>query len=79
MLEGFQHETSANGIAAQARIQARNSVLAKTVRQMMAIDKERALIAINLWSEFIERVRAGREFDKLEEYIEWRIDDVGKP
>ncbi|KAK5658229.1 hypothetical protein OQA88_2204 [Cercophora sp. LCS_1] len=51
----------------------------ETKRQMMKIDKERAAIVLSLWVEFLEKVRAGREFDDLDDYLAWRIDDVGKP
>ncbi|MCJ1261630.1 hypothetical protein MMC22_001496 [Lobaria immixta] len=50
--------------------------------EMTAIDKERALIIMNSWSTLME-LSAGRErsapFTTLEEYLPYRVIDVGEP
>lgn len=49
--------------------------------QMMAIDRERALTTMKMWSKFLEKA-SGRQqvthFHTLEEYIPYRILDVGQ-
>lgn len=51
------------------------------LKEMMAIDKERALTAMSAWIEFL-KFAGGRQHDKhfatLEEYIPYRSIDVGK-
>lgn len=50
------------------------------VLKMLSIDRERALTAIEMWTKFLEMGGGGGEiqFTQLSDYLEYRIDDVGK-
>jgi ophiobolin F synthase len=56
-------------------------IQALILKEMMAIDAERALTTMKGWAEFL-RLAGGREHSKhfatLEEYIPYRSLDVGK-
>jgi hypothetical protein len=48
---------------------------------MLAIDRERARKALDLWAEFLAKGGGGRndvQYTKMEDYIEYRIEDVGR-
>lgn len=79
MIEGFQTEcftASAN----QAKSSGKRLLQSKMVLKMLSIDRERALTAIQMWTKFLEMGGGGGEtqFNKLADYIEYRIEDVGK-
>lgn len=51
------------------------------LREMMAIDRERAITSVRAWSQFVEK-GSGRQhnetFESLDTYIPYRIVDVGE-
>ena len=56
-------------------------IQSKILLEMLAIDRERALTTMEAWATFVE-LAAGRshhkEFASLEEYLPYRIIDVGE-
>ena len=53
---------------------------AKILKEMLAVDKPRALVAMKSWAKFVQSA-AGREhheFKTLDEYIPYRSLDVGQ-
>lgn len=79
MIEGFQAE-STNGSAHEEKSSGKKRLQSKMVLEMLSIDRERALTAIQMWTKFLERGRGGGEtrFHKLADFIEYRIEDIGK-
>ncbi|KAG8526296.1 uncharacterized protein KY384_000289 [Bacidia gigantensis] len=61
--------------------QGKKQIQLQLLQEMMAIDKERALISTKAWARFVE-LAAGRQHDasftSLETYIPYRILDVGE-
>jgi ophiobolin F synthase len=59
----------------------RHLMVSKVSQKMLAIDPGPAKVALALWAEWFAK-GAGREnhtqFDTLDEYLEYRILDVGK-
>lgn len=53
---------------------------AKILKEMLAIDKPRALVAMKSWAKFVESAsgREHHEFKTLDEYIPYRSLDVGQ-
>ena len=59
----------------------KEEILSKIVREMVSIDRERALTAIKAWAAFLE-LASGRQhakkFETLEDYYSYRVLDVGE-
>jgi hypothetical protein len=59
----------------------KNKIQAQIFNEMVAIDKPRAMITAKCWAEFLQ-LTSSRDrrvkFDTLEEYIPYRIWDVGQ-
>ena len=53
---------------------------AKILKEMLAIDKPRALVAMQSWAKFVESAssREHQAFKTLDEYIPYRSYDVGQ-
>lgn len=79
MLDAFR-EGVRNGSILSER-DGKKQIQSKIFAEMVAIDRERALTSINSWMEFLQ-LASGREHDKtfttLEEYLSYRILDVGE-
>jgi hypothetical protein len=56
-------------------------MVSKVAQKMLSIDSPSAIAALALWTEWFDK-GAGRrnhtQFDTLEDYLEYRILDVGK-
>lgn len=58
----------------------RRKIAAQILREMMAIDPERAMVVANSWAAGVQHSSRRQEdtnFDTLEEYIPYRSLDVG--
>ena len=79
MIEGFQPERN-DGSARREKSSGKKLLQSKMILKMLSIDRERASTAIQMWTKFLEMGGGGGEtqFNKLEDFIEYRIDDVGK-
>ncbi|KAH7048409.1 isoprenoid synthase domain-containing protein [Macrophomina phaseolina] len=79
LMAAFQ-EAATTGKITQA-LTGKRYVQAQMLLEMMAIDKPRALVAMKAWAEFAE-LASGREhftdFASLDQYIPYRILDVGE-
>lgn len=57
----------------------KRALQAYVAKRMMAIDKDRAITTLKAWSTFLDK--AGRQeqhhFTTEEEYLKYRVDDVG--
>lgn len=56
-------------------------ILSQMLGEMMAIDRERALITMKVWAKFVENAAGRRHtqhFATLEDYIPYRSLDVGQ-
>ncbi|EED24572.1 conserved hypothetical protein [Talaromyces stipitatus ATCC 10500] len=80
MQEAFL-EGSIKGSISVKRADGMRQMQALILKEMMAIDKERAVTTMKAWVEFL-KFAGGRQHDKhfatLEEYIPYRSIDVGK-
>lgn len=79
MLDAFQ-EVARNGSVKGGK-NGKQQLQAIIFREMVAIDRERALTAINSWASFVQ-LASGRRHDNtfvtFEEYLSYRIIDVGE-
>lgn len=74
-------EGASKGAISEKSADGKKQMQALILKEMMAIDKERALTTMKGWAEFL-RLAGGRQherhFKTLEEYIPYRSIDVGK-
>jgi len=79
MLDAFREAVSTGTI--DAKKSGKKQIQSKMLSEMMAIDKERALTTMKAWAKFVETA-SGREnhthFASLDEYIPYRVIDVGQ-
>jgi ophiobolin F synthase len=79
MLHAFEEGASTGKIDDQGA-SGKRKITAQILNEMMAIDAERAMVAIKSWATFLEHA-SGRQhhihFNTLEEYIPYRCLDVG--
>lgn len=79
ILDVFIEKSQKSGI--ESKDLGAKKIQSQILSEMMAIDKERALIAMNSWSANVE-LTAGRErsapFTTLEEYLPYRTIDAGE-
>ncbi|KAI0160238.1 geranylgeranyl pyrophosphate synthase [Xylariaceae sp. FL1272] len=79
MLDAFE-EGAKTGVIEDAGASGKRKIAAQILREMMAIDQEKAMVAIKSWATFVEHA-SGRQhhehFDTLEQYIPYRCLDVG--
>ena len=67
--------------AADKKSSGKRLIQSKMVLKMLAIDRERARKALDLWAEFLAKGGGGGndvQYTKMEDYIEYRIEDVGR-
>ena len=60
----------------------KSQMQAKLILELMSIDRERAKVLVKCWEQLMQVGASGskdREFHNLDEYVPWRIDDVGEP
>jgi hypothetical protein len=76
LLKGLEFTTEARSSAS-----GKQQMQAKLLLEMLAIDRERAMVTIKAWADFM-RGAAGREhhrgFSTLDEYIPYRCADCGE-
>lgn len=79
MLKAFR-EGAQNGFI-ESRSSGKKQIQSKMLLEMLSIDRERALTTMKSWAAFVE-LASGRQhhehFATLEEYIPYRIIDVGE-
>jgi ophiobolin F synthase len=79
MLQAFE-EGATTGVIGDKGASGKRKIAAQILGEMMAIDPERAMVAIKSWATFLEHA-SGRQhhihFNTLEEYIPYRCLDVG--
>jgi hypothetical protein len=79
MLRVFREAVSTGTIIDQKS--GKKQIQAKMLSEMMALDKERALTTMKAWAKFVETA-SGRQhhthFATLDEYIPYRVIDVGQ-
>ena len=59
----------------------KSQMQAKLVSELMAIDRERAEVLVKCWEQLVKHAASGsrnREFLHLNDYVPWRILDVGE-
>jgi hypothetical protein len=80
MLAGFLEGAKKGSIKTSVN-SGKKFLQAQMLREMMAIDRPRALVTMKSWASFVE-LASGRQhftnFSTLQEYIPYRILDVGK-
>ena len=62
-------------------ISGKSQMQTELVSRLMEIDRERAKVLVKCWEQFINHAASGsrnREFLKLDDYVPWRIIDVGE-
>lgn len=73
-------EGAQNG-AIQFKDSGKNQIQIQMLQEMMAIDRERAMTTTRAWARFVQ-LAAGRQndasFANLEEYIPYRMLDIGE-
>ena len=73
-------EAASTGVI-KDRKSGKKQIQAKMLSEMIAIDKERALATMKAWAKFVENA-SGRQhhthFVSLDEYIPYRVIDVGQ-
>ena len=73
-------EAASTGII-NDRKSGKKQIQAKMLSEMMALDKDRALTTMKAWAKFVETA-SGRQhhthFATLDEYIPYRVIDVGQ-
>jgi len=78
-LDLFRLGATTGSIPAQTT--GKNKILAQMFNEMVAIDKPRAMITAKYWAEFLQ-LTSSRDrrvkFDSLDEYIPYRVWDVGQ-
>lgn len=77
MMHGFRAATQTGNLQSSS---GRSQLQAKLMLQLMAIDRERAITLMKSWEALVEtcgRQRASH-FNTLEEYIPYRLMDVGQ-
>jgi hypothetical protein len=59
----------------------KKQIQAKMMLQLLSTDKECAEKVINVWQVMLSTTRAqkNRDFESLEDYVEFRIVDTGAP
>ena len=79
MLDAFE-QGALNG-SIDSKHSGKRQIQANLLLEMLKIDRERALTSMKLWARFVE-LAAGRQHDtqfaSLDEYIPYRIIDVGE-
>lgn len=74
-------EDTTKGLMEAKRADGKYKIQAFILKEMMAIDKERALITIEAWVKFLE-FASGRQHDRIfttmKDYIPYRCKDVGE-
>lgn len=79
MLDAFE-QGALNG-SIESNHSGKRQMQSKMLLEMLEIDRERALTSMKLWARFVE-LAAGRQHDTqfatLDEYIPYRIIDVGE-
>ena len=77
MMHAFREGAAAGDIQATSR---KRQMQAKILKEMIAIDKQRALVTMKSWATFVE-LASGRQhhthYSSLDEYIPYRSIDVG--
>ena len=75
VLEGLQ----TNEQASDQRRSGKTRLQSALILKMLSIDRERASTLVRLWAEYLESGggAGNRQFDKLADYIEYRLKDVG--
>lgn len=84
MMEGFLEGAQTAFItpdSAETKRVGKKQIQSKILLEMMAIDREGALVTMKAWAKFLE-VGSSRQhntrFTSLEEYLPYRIMDVGE-
>ena len=75
VLEGFQTVEQSSDQRRSGKTRLQSALILK----MLSIDRERALTVVKLWKEYLASGGGAGdvEFDKLDDYIEYRIQDIG--
>jgi hypothetical protein len=78
-LDLFRLGAATGSIPAQTT--GKNKILAQMFNEMVAIDKPRAMVTAKCWAEFLH-LTSSRDrrvkFDTLDDYIPYRVWDVGQ-
>jgi hypothetical protein len=64
-----------------AQTKGKNKIQKQIFDEMIAIDKPRALVTMKCWAEFLQLTSSRdrrNKFDTLDEYIPYRVWDVGQ-
>jgi hypothetical protein len=83
MMEAFREGAHAGAIEATAETNStgKKQMQSKMLSEMLAIDRECALVTMKAWAKFVE-IGSGRRHDTafatLDEYLLYRIVDVGE-
>ena len=79
MMDAFEQGAQLGFI--ESKGSGKRQLQSKILLEMMKLDRERAITSIKLWARFVE-LASGRQhhvqFVSLEEYIPYRIADVGE-
>ena len=79
MLDAFREAASTGTInSKQSR---KKQIQSKMLLEMLSLDKERALTTMKAWAKFVELASGRRHhthFATLDEYIPYRVIDVGQ-
>lgn len=79
MMDAFEQGAQLGSI--ESKGSGKRQLQSKMLLEMLKIDKERAITSMKSWARFVE-LAAGRQhhtqFASLEEYIPYRIIDVGE-
>lgn len=79
MMDAFEQGAQLGFI--ESKGSGKRQLQSKILLEMMKLDRERAITSIKLWARFVE-LASGRQhyvqFASLEEYIPYRIADVGE-
>jgi hypothetical protein len=80
LVNGFLSPDSSSKFSQRSK-SGRETVQRKLMQKMVAIDRNRALRTLSMWAEFLS-TGAGRrnhtEFHNLDDFLQYRILDVGK-
>ena len=79
MLDAFREGAQTGSI--DSRDSGKKQIQSQLLREMVAIDRDRALTTAKSWAQYVQ-LAAGRQHDvhfaTLEQYIPYRILDVGE-
>jgi hypothetical protein len=79
MLDAFREGASTGAI--DPKESGKKQIQSRMLLEMMSIDRERAITTMKAWAQFVETA-SGRQhhthFATLEEYIPYRVIDVGQ-